>query len=134
MKKFLTITAILVVLAGGGFYYYQYNKAHVASAAEVSIDRLADQTIQTSQISTNLNSDNLIQVKFSIELDSKDTKKQSEKIIPIIESDIIKILSKSQKEDFKDIAVFENKVKEQLNKRFSEGKIINVYTTELLIQ
>lgn len=134
MKKFLTISAILAVLTGGGFYYYQYNKTHVASAAEASIDRLADQTIQTSQISTNLNSDNLIQVKFSIELDSKDTKKQSEKIIPIIESDIIKILSKSQKEDFKDIAVFENRVKEELNKRFSEGKIINVYTTELLIQ
>lgn len=134
MKKFLIITIILIVLIGGGFLYFQYNKTNIASAKDKTLEQLADQTIQTNQISTNLNSDNLIQVKFSIELDSKDTKKKAEKIIPIIESDIIKILSKSNKEDFKDIEAFEKKVMEQLNKRFPQGKINHVYTTELLIQ
>ena len=120
MKKFLKVLfvcVLLTVLSGGGLYYYQHNKAKAAT-----IDQLADQTIQTNQISTNLNSDNLIQVKFSIELDSKDTKKQAEKIVPIIESDIIKILSQSNKGDLKNIAAFEEKVKNQLNERFSDGK------------
>ncbi|WP_066259219.1 flagellar basal body-associated FliL family protein [Neobacillus drentensis] len=132
MKKFLKVLfvcVLLTVLSGGGLYYYQHNKAKAAT-----IDQLADQTIPTNQISTNLNSDNLIQVKFSIELDSKDTKKQAEKIVPIIESDIIKILSQSNKGDLKNIAAFEEKVKNQLNERFSDGKIVHVYTTELLIQ
>ncbi|MEH7335175.1 flagellar basal body-associated FliL family protein [Neobacillus drentensis] len=134
MKKFLTITIILAALIGGGLFYYKKTSAHAGKAEAATIDKLANQTIETNQISTNLNSDNLIQVKFSIELDSKDTKKQAEKIIPIIESDIIKILSKSKKEDFKDIEAFEKKIKDRLNERFSEGEIINVYTTELLIQ
>jgi len=132
MKKFIKVffvCVLLTVLSGGGLYYYQHNKVEAAT-----IDKLADQTIQTNQISTNLNSDNLIQVKFSIELDSKDTKKQAEKIVPIIESDIIKILSQSIKGDFKNIAAFEEKVKNRLNERFSDGKIVHVYTTELLIQ
>ncbi|MEH6907100.1 MULTISPECIES: flagellar basal body-associated FliL family protein [Neobacillus] len=131
LLKVLFVCVLLTVLSGGGLYYYQHNKAKAAT-----IDKLADQTIQTNQISTNLNSDNLIQVKFSIELDSKDTKKQAEKIVPIIESDIIKILSQSNKGDLKNIAAFEEKIKNQLNVRFSdgEGKIVHVYTTELLIQ
>jgi flagellar basal body-associated protein FliL len=134
LKKAFFISIIFAVVISAGLFYYQYNKKHVASAKDHTIDQLAEQTIQTNQISTNLNSENLIQVKFSIELDSKDTKKKAEKIIPIIESDIIKILSTSKKEDFKDIDSFEKKVKDRLNQRFSQGKIINVYTTELLIQ
>ncbi len=125
---------IVIAGAAGGLYYYQYNKTHPGKAEAATIDKLADQTIQTNPISTNLNSDNLIQVKFSIELDSTDSKKQAEKVIPIIESDIIKILSQSKKEDFKDIAVFEEKVKTKLNERFTKGEITHVYTTELLIQ
>lgn len=137
MKKFKKVffTCItLIALIAGGLYYYQYTKTYPAKAEAATMDKLADQTIQTNQISTNLNSENLIQVKFSIELDTKDTKKQAEKIIPIIESDIIKILSQSKKEDFKNIEAFEEKVKNQLNKRFTDGEISHVYTTELLIQ
>jgi flagellar basal body-associated protein FliL len=137
MKKFIKVffvCVLLTALTGGGLYYYKYNKTHPGKAEAATMDRLADQTIQTNQISTNLNSNNLIQVKFSVELDSKDTKKQAEKIVPIIESDIIKILSQSNKGDFKNIAAFEEKVKNRLNERFSEGKIVHVYTTELLIQ
>lgn len=133
-KKVFFTCMIITAIAAGGLYYYQYTKSHENKAEAATIDKLADQTIETDQISTNLNSDNLIQVKFSIELDSKDTKKQAEKIIPIIESDIIKILSQSKKEDFKNIGAFEEKVKNRLNERFTEGKITNVFTTELLIQ
>jgi flagellar basal body-associated protein FliL len=134
VKKLLTIIVVFVVLAAGGLLGYQYLKKDTGSTKEMTLDKLAEQTIQTEPISTNLNSDNLIQVRFSIELDSKKTKKQSEKVVPIIESDIIKLLSQSNKEDFKDIAGFEQKLKHQLNQRFSQGKIVNVYTTELLIQ
>ncbi|PLS01436.1 flagellar basal body-associated FliL family protein [Neobacillus cucumis] len=137
MKKFKKVfftCIIIMAIAAGSLYYYQYIKSPENKAKAATIDQLADQTIETDQISTNLNSDNLIQVKFSIELDSKDTKKQAEKIIPIIESDIIKILSQSKKEDFKNIGAFEEKVKSRLNERFTEGKITNVFTTELLIQ
>lgn len=134
MKRFVMICAILAVLFAGGLFGYQYLKKNPGTTKEMTLDQLAEQTIQTEPISTNLNSDNLIQVRFSIELDSKKTKKQSEKVVPIIESDIIKLLSQSNKEDFKDIASIEQKLKDRLNQRFSQGKIINVYTTELLIQ
>ena len=134
MKKILVTIAILAVLAAGGYYYYQYQKEHKDNPKEAAIEQLAEQTVETKQISTNLHSDNLIQVKFSIELDSKKTKKQSEEIISILESDIIKILSQSQKDDFKDIATMEEKIKTKLNERMAQGKVINVYTTELLIQ
>ncbi|WP_066315421.1 flagellar basal body-associated FliL family protein [Bacillus sp. FJAT-29814] len=134
MKRFVMICAILAVLSAGGLFGYQYLKKNPGTTKEMTLEQLAEQTIQTEPISTNLNSDNLIQVRFSIELDSKKTKKQSEKVVPIIESDIIKLLSQSNKEDFKDIASIEQKLKDRLNQRFSQGKIINVYTTELLIQ
>lgn len=134
VKRFVMICAILAVLSAGGLFGYQYLKKNPGTTKEMTLDQLAEQTIQTEPISTNLNSDNLIQVRFSIELDSKKTKKQSEKVVPIIESDIIKLLSQSNKEDFKDIASIEQKLKDRLNQRFSQGKIINVYTTELLIQ
>ncbi|WP_066067161.1 flagellar basal body-associated FliL family protein [Neobacillus soli] len=134
LKSVVYLCIILAVLSAGGLFYYQKNIAHAGKGEAASLDALADQTIQTNQISTNLNSDNLIQVKFSIELDSMGTKKQAEKIVPIIESDIIKILSLSKKEDFKDIAAFEKKVTDRLNERFTTGKIKHVYTTELLIQ
>ncbi|EKN64732.1 flagellar basal body-associated protein FliL [Neobacillus bataviensis LMG 21833] len=133
-KKVLTLCVVLAALSAGGLFYYQKTLAHDGKAKAATLDELADQTIQTNQISTNLNSENLIQVKFSIELDSKSTKKQAEKIIPIIESDLIKILSQSNKDDFKQIEAFEEKVKNRLNERFTEGKIVHVYTTELLIQ
>lgn len=134
MKKTLMISVITALLITGGLFYYKYQKEHIDSPEVMTMDKLAEQTIQTNQISTNLYADNLIQVKFSIELDSKETKKQTEKIVPIIESDIIKLLSQSKKDDFKDIGSFEKLIKDRLNGRFSEGKIINVYTTELLIQ
>ncbi|MBS4213022.1 flagellar basal body-associated FliL family protein [Neobacillus rhizophilus] len=134
MKKILTLSVVLVLIIASGLFYYQYQKNNPVSSQDKTLDQLANQTIQTKQISTNLNSENLIQVQFSIEMDSKKTLKQSEKIKPIIESDIIKILSKSNKDDFKDITAFEGKIKDKLNERFSDGKIKNVYTTELLIQ
>lgn len=134
MKKILTLSVVLVLIIAGGLFYYQYQKNNPVSSQDKTLDQLANQTIQTKQISTNLNSENLIQVQFSIEMDSEKTLKQSEKIKPIIESDIIKILSKSNKDDFKDITAFEGKIKDKLNERFSDGKIMNVYTTELLIQ
>lgn len=134
MKKILTLSVVLVLIIASGLFYYQYQKNNPVSSQDKTLDQLANQTIQTKQISTNLNSENLIQVQFSIEMDSKKTLKQSEKIKPIIESDIIKILSKSNKDDFKDITAFEGKIKDKLNERFSDGKIMNVYTTELLIQ
>ncbi|MGJ7921974.1 flagellar basal body-associated FliL family protein [Neobacillus sp. LXY-4] len=134
LKKSLLISAILSVLVLGGMFYFQNKNEALAKSDGVTLEELAEQTIETKQISTNLNSDHLIQVKFSIEMDSKKTKKQSEKVVPIIESDIIKLLSKSTKEEFKDIESFEKKIKETLNERFDQGQVVNVYTTELLIQ
>jgi flagellar basal body-associated protein FliL len=135
LQKSLFISLCFTLLVGGGFFFW---KNQTTKAKEtLSADEIVERTIETKEITTNLFTENFAKAKFSIQLNSSKAKEEAEKVLPIVESKIIKILSQSNKDDLKGnegIQQLETKIKDEINTILPNGKAEKVYATELLIQ
>lgn len=108
-----------------------------ASLKEPSIDQILESSVDVQQVTTNLASNDFIRISFKFQTDSKKAKKELEKRDFQVKDVIIQELSEMKADEIqgKD---GQSKIKEalkgKLNSLMQDGKVVEVYITESLLQ
>ncbi|MBU8908830.1 flagellar basal body-associated FliL family protein [Desertibacillus haloalkaliphilus] len=130
MKNLVVILSILVVGLSAALVYLILGDGD-------GVDDLADRVNHTETIVTNLNGSGMIQASFAFEVDAASTTKELEKAYPLVESAIIKYLASHDRHSLQGtegIDEVEDELKKNLNELLSSGEVINVYTTQKVVQ
>jgi len=117
--------------------------AHSASKEEpveetpLSAKEMQEYSLDTDKITTNLLTNNFIIIRFTITADSKEGKEELEQRLPQVKQIIIKTLAGLAPEDIKGtegINKLEAKIINEISTLMQEGKIVQVMTTERVLQ
>ena len=108
-----------------------------AGQKEPSIDQILESSVDVAQVTTNLASDDLIRISFKFQTDSKKAKKELEKRDFQVKDVIIQELSEMKADEIqgKDGQTnLKEALKLKLNSLMNDGKVVEVYITESLLQ
>ncbi|KON89081.1 flagellar basal body-associated protein FliL [Sporosarcina globispora] len=106
-------------------------------AKEPTIDEVLEASVDIPQITANLASDDYIRISFKIQTENKKAKEELEKRDFQVKNLIIQELSEMKAEDIqgKEGQVkLQEDLKNKINGLMQEGKIVQVYITESLLQ
>jgi flagellar protein FliL len=104
---------------------------------EPSIDEVLEASVDIPQVTSNLASDDYIRISFKIQTENKKAKEELQKRDFQVKNLIIQELSEMKAEDIQgkegQIKLQED-LKTKINGLMQEGKIVQVYITESLLQ
>ncbi|MBG9656831.1 flagellar basal body-associated protein FliL [Cytobacillus firmus] len=104
---------------------------------EPNIDEVLEASVDIPQVTANLASDDYIRISFKIQTDSKKAKEELQKRDFQVKNLIIQELSDMKAEDIqgKEGQIkLQDELKNKINGLMQEGKIVQVYITESLLQ
>ncbi|WP_400247235.1 flagellar basal body-associated protein FliL [Niallia sp. JL1B1071] len=138
-KVIITMLVLLLVitLAGAGAFIYIWKFTGDEKEKEPSIEEILESSVDIEEITTNLASDNFIRISFKIQTDSKKAKEELEKRDFQVKNIIIQELSEKNTEDLKGKngqITLENDLKDKINELMQEGKVVQVYIVNSLLQ
>jgi len=138
MNKILIALILLIALGGGALFYVKTTSAEPEEEKKVSAEELAEMSIDTDIITTNLASaDNYAVVQFNILLDSKKAKEETEKRTAEVRAAVISTVAGFTKDDLignEGISTLEQQLSDKLSGIISEGKVERVLVTEFKLQ
>lgn len=134
----ITLIALVFIMVWNSQNNPAQNGSNEIRIQRLSAEELLKVTSVMSDIKTNLKTaDEIIQIGFSFQLDSKKTLEQFEKIKDIkIKPVILKTLADMTKEELqgaKGIDQLCAKLLEQINKTLPQGKVIQIDVTERIM-
>ncbi|EZH67254.1 hypothetical protein DH09_04785 [Bacillaceae bacterium JMAK1] len=133
-----TFTLLIVVIAAFSWYVFFGDEADSVEGSEgPTIDEIVSNSWDTEQLTTNLSSDHIIRASFRIEGDREETRIEIEKRDFQIKNAIIHRLAgmeADQLQDSEGLRELEQTLKEDITNMLEGGSVINVYTTERVIQ
>ncbi|MFD1357547.1 flagellar basal body-associated protein FliL [Fictibacillus halophilus] len=139
-NKAVTIMLSMIVAIGlvgaAGYFGFQYFSPKT-EASEPTAEELDKLMVETDEITTNLADKSFVKIKFKIQADNKDAKKELEKRLFQVNNLIIYEISNKQTEELsgqKGLISLENTLKTEINKVMQDGKVVRVYTTQKIIQ
>jgi flagellar FliL protein len=135
VRTTLIIIVIILLVGAGAYYYLQQNKA--AGSSGPSIDEVINNSVDITDLTTNLATNNYVKMSFKIQTDSKDAKNELTKRDFQIKNIMIEELSDTKEEDLQGKAgkvKLEETLKERINKIMQDGKVVQVYITASLLQ
>ncbi|OOE11926.1 flagellar basal body-associated protein FliL [Fictibacillus arsenicus] len=139
-NKAVTIMLSMVVAIGlvgaAGYFGFQYFSPKT-EASEPTAEELDKLMVETDEITTNLADKSYVKIKFKIQADNKDAKKELEKRLFQVNNLIIYEISNKITEELsgqKGLISLENTLKTEINKVMQDGKVVRVYTTQKIIQ
>ncbi|MER2059331.1 MAG: flagellar basal body-associated protein FliL [Niallia sp.] len=138
-KVIITMLVLLLVitLAGAGAFIYIWKFTGDEKAKEPSIEEILESSVDVEEITTNLATDNFIRISFKIQTDSKKAKEELEKRDFQVKNIIIQELSEKTTEDLRGKngqIKLENDLKDKINELMQEGKVVQVYIVNSLLQ
>ncbi len=140
MNKKLIQTMILILLVialiGTGAVVY-ITKYSGQSSKGPTIDDVLKYSVDVSEITTNLASDNYAKMAFKIQTDSKKAKDELTKRDFQVRNLIIEELSEKKAKDLQGKAgkvQLQDALKTKINQVMQDGKVVQVYITESLLQ
>jgi flagellar FliL protein len=136
LNIFLAIAA-LVVIGVGSVFFLGKDVFGFGSEKEPTVEDIAELSVETDVITTNLASNNFAVVQFNILLDSKEAKDELEKRKPEVRAAIISILAgfaKDQLTGREGIANLEEELFSKLNLIVQSGQVDRVLVTEFKVQ
>lgn len=107
------------------------------SLKEPSIDQILESSVDVQQVTTNLASNDFIRISFKFQTDSKKAKKELEKRDFQVKDVIIQELSEMKADEIQGKdgqSKIKEALKEKLNSLMQDGKVVEVYITESLLQ
>jgi len=131
----ILLSVLLVVLIAGSIYFFFFAKN--GEEDKDSIDKAIKNSVEVSEVTTNLQGDDFIRISFTIETNSSDAKKELEKRDFQVNNIIIKHLSGLKAEDLEGTEGkirLEEALKEKINAIMQNGEIEQVYITSCIIQ
>jgi flagellar FliL protein len=134
--RILLILIVVILLAGAGaFFYLQQNKASGSNGP--NIDEVINNSVDITDLTTNLATDNFVKMSFKIQTDSKEAKNELTKRDFQVKNIMIEELSDTKAEDLQGKAgkvKLEETLKERINQIMQDGKVVQVYITASLLQ
>lgn len=132
----MLILLIFLLLGGAAGTIIVFNLAEKDDkTAEASIDEILEYSYETSEITTDLSDGAFVKIQFQIITDSKVARKEIEKREFQIKNILIKELATMNQESFKTgLSDIENRVKNKLNEVMTDGKILDVFTIDKILQ
>lgn len=99
------------------------------------IDDLVKHSYETSEITTDLQDGSFVRIQFQIVTDGKKAKKEISKRDFQLKNILIKELTHLSEEEFTtELETLEEIVQEKLNELMTEGKVLDVYTINKILQ
>lgn len=128
----LTLIGVITVVL-----YNYMTKAAPDPDREPTIDEIIALSVDTDEITTNLLTNDYIRVQFKIQVDNTKAKTELEKRDFQVNNIIIRELSGRKASDFngpEGIENLEQSIIEKINEFMQEGTVVNVYTTQFVLQ
>jgi flagellar FliL protein len=103
----------------------------------LTAQEMQEYSLDTDKITTNLLTNNFIIIRFTITADSKEGKVELEQRLPQVKQIIIKTLAGLSPDDIKGtegVNKLEAKIMNEISAVMQEGKIVQVITTERVLQ
>lgn len=136
LVRTMLISLLVIALIGAGAAVYIF-KFSGKSGKAPTIDDVLKVSVDVPEITTNLASDNYAKMAFKIEMDSKKAKDELTKRDFQVKNIIIEELSEKKAQDLqgkKGKLQLENDLKSKINQVMQDGKVVQVYITESLLQ
>lgn len=138
LKKIMGVLIIAIVIGGGAAFYFLQKDAGAEEETSLSAEEIAELSIDTDIITTNLaSSGNFGVVQFNILLSDKDTKKEAEKRTAEVRAAIIATVASFTKEELigeSGITMIEEELVKRLTEVFEKGTVERVLVTEFKLQ
>lgn len=132
----MLIMIVVIALAGAGAVYYFLQKNGSASK-DPSIDDVIKTSVDISGLTTNLATSNYVKMSFKIQTDSKAAKDELTKREFQVRNIMIEELSDTKEEDLQGKTgkiKLEETLKKRINQIMQDGKVVQVYITDSLLQ
>ncbi|WP_226534696.1 flagellar basal body-associated protein FliL [Fictibacillus halophilus] len=132
----LSMVVAIGLIGAAGYFGFQYFSPKT-EASEPTAEELDKLMVETDEITTNLADKSYVKIKFKIQADNKDAKKELEKRLFQVNNLIIYEISNKKTEELsgqKGLISLEDTLKSEINKVMQDGKVVRVYTTQKIIQ
>ncbi|SIS37622.1 flagellar basal body-associated protein FliL [Salimicrobium flavidum] len=134
MKTMLIVLITLTIL-GVAAIIIILNLNGSEASGERSIDEIREASLETEEMTTDLENGGFVRISFRVVADSKDGLEELEKRDFQMKNVIIKQLAQMNEDQFKsDLSTLEETIKLKLNEFMEEGTITDVYTISKVLQ
>lgn len=131
------ITSIVILLLSGAIAFIivlNVTGQSLTGDAE-SIEKLIKYSYETPEITTDLKDGSFVRVQFQVLTDGKEAQKEISQRDFQLKNILIKELAKMSEEDFKTgLTHLESVIQDKLNDLMTKGEIVDVYTTNKILQ
>lgn len=135
VRIMLIIMVVILLCGAGAVYYLQQKKASVGKG--ISVDDVLKNSVDITDLTTNLASNNYAKMSFKIETDGKAAKDELTKRNFQVRNIMIEELSDTKEKDLNGKAgeiKLEETLKNRINQIMQDGKVVQVYITDSLLQ
>lgn len=138
LEKIIGVIIVAMVIGGGAAYFFILKDDGAEKPKSLSAEEVAELSIDTDIITTNLaSSGNFGIVQFNILLSDKDTKEEAEKRTAEVRAAVIATVASFTKEELvgeSGISLIEEELSTRLADVFEKGKVERVLVTEFKMQ
>lgn len=138
LKKIIGVVIIAVVIGVGAAFYFVQKDVEAEEEKPLSAEELAEMSIDTDVITTNLASPgNFGIVQFNILLSNTETKEEAEKRTAEVRAAVIATVASFTKDELigeSGITLIEEELASRLSEVFEKGKVDRVLVTEFKMQ
>ncbi|GAE91622.1 flagellar biosynthesis protein FliL [Gracilibacillus boraciitolerans JCM 21714] len=132
--KILVIILLVITIAGAVILYFLLNNSTNDSKA-MTLDEMVEYSYTTEEIRTDLNDGNFVLIQFQFITNSKDALAEIEKREFEVKNIFLKQSATLSSTDFQEnLTTIESNMKEAMNQKMTEGKIVEVLITSKVIQ
>ena len=138
LEKIIGVIIVATMIGGGAVFYFGQKDAEAEGEKTLSAEEVAELSIDTDIITTNLASPgNFGIVQFNILLSDKDTKDEAEKRTAEVRAAVISTVASFTKDELageSGIATLEEELVARLTEVFEKGTVERVLVTEFKVQ
>ena len=132
-----TVIIVVVLLLGVGAWYMLTHSDSKEETEEQTADEILATIVETAPITTNLSPSGFIQLSLKIQTSSEEAKEELVKRDFQLRNITLQLISSMTADQIKSsdgMADFENNIKTEVNKIMQNGSVVQIYTTNKMIQ
>jgi flagellar FliL protein len=135
MKLIVSILIVLTVISIGAVFYVLNVSGEQKEDKEPTLDEVIANSYETSQITGDLKDGSFVRLQFKVITDSEKAKIEAEKREFQLKNILIKELVKMDEASFNaGLSELEKMLVTKMNELMKDGKIIDVYTIDKVLQ
>lgn len=135
-KPIIIVMLTIILLLAGASFFIVLSKSN-AKTKDLSTDEIVANMVSTDAITTDLISGGYIQIGFQIQTSSTEAKAELTKRDFQVKNIAIRLLSGMNEDQVKSLdgmKKFETEMKNEINKLMQNGSVVQIYTTNKMIQ